>query len=395
MRTSRRRALATTGLACLAGLAIAGCGANSSSSSSSSVTTVGHTLTIVISEPQGSAGDPVAADVVDAEQLAFTQLRGEVKDFNVAVVTFQARTPSENARAAIIYPSSSSPNAIAYLGEVAPGVSDQTVGITNALDLLQVSPTDNGLELSQVTPAVSGSPKTYFQSWGTYGRTFARIVPSADAEARVQVAEMKSLGVGSLYVASDRSDYGRAISYAVAGYARKSGISLTSSLPRAAAIFEGAQSPAAAARFFDHAAAVAPSAKLFGPSSLNSGLFTAAISPSVHNLYVSIPGYLPKDLTAAGKAFEAAFRARYGHAPNVVAIFGYAAMAAVLRVIQREGASANNRTAVIGGFMGQRKVASVLGPYSIDSGGNTSLDAFVFARMRGGKLTPFVAAPTG
>ena len=36
----------------------------------------------------------------------------------------------------------------------------------------------------------------------------------------------------------------------------------------------------------------------------------------------------------------------------------------------------------------------MLGTYSIDKGGNTSLDAFVFARLRNGKLVPFAAAPT-
>ena len=61
---------------------------------------------------------------------------------------------------------SSTRDTIAYLGEIAPGASDQTVGITNALDLLQVSPTDNALELSQSTPAVLGRPKTFFESVG-------------------------------------------------------------------------------------------------------------------------------------------------------------------------------------------------------------------------------------
>ena len=49
----------------------------------------------------------------------------------------------QRARLAIIDSST-----IAYLGEIAPGAPTQTVGITNALDVLQVSPTDNALELS-------------------------------------------------------------------------------------------------------------------------------------------------------------------------------------------------------------------------------------------------------
>ncbi len=111
---------------------------------------------------------------------------------------------SDNARSAII-----DKTAIAYLGEIAPGTSDQTAGITNALGLLQVSPTDTALELSQSTPAVADAPKTYFQSWGTYGRTFARVVPSSAVEAKALVAEMKAQSVKSLFVANDGSDYGR------------------------------------------------------------------------------------------------------------------------------------------------------------------------------------------
>ena len=44
-------------------------------------------------------------------------------------------------------------------------------------------------------------------------------------------------------------------------------------------------------------------------------------------------------------------------------------------------------------FLNQRNVPSVLGTYSIDSAGNISLNGFVFAQVRGGKLVPFAAAP--
>ena len=97
--------------------------------------------------------------------------------------------------------------------------------------------------------------------------------------------------------------------------------------------FYGAESPTAAAKFFNHIASIAPNAKLFGPSSLNSAAFTSALSSSVHNLYVSIPGFMPKDLPAEGKAFVTAFKTAYHHAPNIEAIFGYEAMSAVLRVL--------------------------------------------------------------
>jgi ABC-type branched-subunit amino acid transport system substrate-binding protein len=382
------RALASSGVACLAALAVAGCSAsNSSSSSKSALTVSGGTLSIYLSEPPGWRSDPVAQDVVHAEQMAFSARSKTVTDYKLHLAPVSYKTLSDNARAAIL-----DSTTIAYLGEIAAGASDQTTGITNAQDVLQVSPTDGALELSNTTPAVSGGAKTYFEQWSSYGRTFARLVPSGVEEAKAQVAEMKSLGVKSLYVANDGSDYGKAIADAVSSDATAAGITAAKSLSGAEAVFYGAESPTAAAKFFNHAATAAPNAKLFGPSSLNSGAFTAALSASVHNLYVSIPGYLPKDLPAAGKSFVSAFKTAYGHSPNVEAIFGYEAMSALLRVLAGEGEKANNRTDVVSAFLKQSKVPSVLGTYSINSSGNTSLDAFVFARMSGGKLVPFAAA---
>lgn len=388
MRRSSR-ALASSGVACLAALAVAGCSAaNSSSSSSSAVTVSGHTLRIYLSEPSNLSSNPVAQDVVHAEQMAFSAHAKSVTDYKVTLVPVAYHTLSDNARAAIIDTST-----IAYLGEIAPGDSDQTTGITNAQDVLQISPTDGALELGQSTPAVSGGIKSYFEQWSTYGRTFARVVPSGAEEAKAQVAEMKSLGVKSLYVSDDGSDYGRALADAISVDANSAGITAAKSLSSADGVFYGAESPAAAAKFFNGVATKAPNAKLFGPSSLNSSAFTAALSSSVHNLYVSIPGYLPKDLPAEGKAFDTAFKSAYGHSPNTVAIFGYEAMSALLRVLAGEGRRADNRTDVVHAFLKQNKVASVLGTYSIASNGNTSLDAFVFARPSGGKLVPFAAAP--
>lgn len=387
----RSRALASSGVACLAALAIAGCSAagTSSGSSSSSVTISGNTLSIYLSQPSDLSGNPTAQDVVHAEQMAFAAHHGEVKDYKLALETVRAKTITDNARAAII-----DPTTVAYLGEIEPGSSDDTVGITNALDVLQVSPTDNALELTDDTPAVSGGAKSYFEQWGTYGRTFARVVPSATLEAQAQVFEIKHLGVTKLYVSDDGSDYGKAFADAVRNDAKAAGLALAANAGGSVnGYFYGARSPLAAARFFDHIASVAPSAKLFGPSSLNSGVFTAKLSSSVKNLFVSIPGFLPRDLPAAGSAFVSAFKTAYGHAPNVEAIFGYEAMSALLHVLASEGERANNRTDVVTAFLKQRNVQSVLGTYSIDAAGNTNLRAFVFARLGGGKLVPFAPAP--
>jgi branched-chain amino acid transport system substrate-binding protein len=206
---------------------------------------------------------------------------------------------------------------------------------------------------------------------------------------------MKSLGVTKLHVADDGSDYGKAIADAVRSDARAAGLATDAYISESVdGYFYGAQSPAAAAKFFNHIASMAPKAKLFGPSSLDFGTFPGALSPgAAKQIYVSLPGYLPKDLPATGKSFTTAFRTAYGHAPSSQAVFGYEAMSAVLRVLEKEGKKANDRTSVVKAFLSQKDVPSVLGTYSIDSAGNISLKAFVFARITGGQLVPFAAPP--
>lgn len=381
----RSRAFALKGAACVvAALAVAGC-SQASSSSSSSLTVNGDTLSIVVSEPANLTSDPVARDVVDAEKMAFLADSSEVKDYKLVLAQAEAKTLSDNARDAI-----QTDSAVAYIGEIAPGESDQTVGITNALDLLQVSPTDTAAELTQTTTA----SEQLYQSWGVFGRTFARIAPNSIQEATAQVAEMKSLHVSSLYVTSDGTDYGDTVAEAVRSDARAAGISLATSLSEAGGIFYGVTSPTTAATFFNHASSVAPNAKLFGPSSLNSGQFTSTLSSSVHNLYVTIPGFMPKQLNAAGKTFETDFAAKYGHKPNVEAVFGYEAMASLLSVLHEAGKSANARSTVVKDFLKQSQPSSMLGSYKINGTGNSSLDAFVIARLSGGALVPFKAAST-
>ena len=379
----RSRVLARGRAACACALlaaAVGGC--TSAGTANSSVSVSGNVLTIYVSA--ASTDQPqVAQDVLDAEQLAFAQGPHSVGKVAIRMRAVHGSTISAQART-VIQDSST----IAYLGEIVPHSSYESLGITNALDILQVSPTDTALELTETTPAVANAPDEYYESLNTYKQTFARVVPTSAQEAKAQVQEMKSLGVNKLYVGSDGGDYGAAIAYALKRDAG-AGISLVTSPAAADGVFYGSTSPAVAARFFNGVAGSNPSAKLFGPSALDAPSFVSALSPAVRNLYISVPGFLKADLNAKGSAFVSQFTSRYGHTPAVQAIFGYEAMAAVLSVLEQAGASANSRSTVVKDFFAIRNRQSVLGTYSIDSTGDTSIAPFVFTRLSGGRLVPF------
>lgn len=365
-----------------------------STAATSTVSATGKTLTIYASAPP-SAQAP--ADVLDAEKLAFQQFAqngAKVGKYGVRLVTLTGSKLSDNARTAI-----ENSSVIAYIGELSPGDSADTVGITNAEDVLQVSPTDTALALTQKSQAVSGSPGDYYESAKTYGRTFARVVPSTAQEAKAQVQEMSKLGVHKLYITDDGSDYGAAIAAALKADAGSS-LSAVQGPPTASAfsssgadaLFYGgtsASAPAAARLFGNVGEQHGPGVKLFAPSALSSPAFAASFGPANLHLYVSSPGFMPSDLPAAGKQFAASFKSAYGHAPDVQAIFGYEAVKAVLAVLSEAGASANDRSTVVRDFFAIRSRSSAIGTYSINSSGDINIAPFVFSRFRDGKLVPF------
>lgn len=370
-------------LACAAILAgLSGCAA-----ASSSQTVTGKTLYIYVSAPASAQTDQQQQDILYAEKLAFNQLQSTVTAFKLSLVPLASAKLSDNARTAI-----SDKASIAYLGEVAPGSSADSIGITNAQDLLQVSPTDTAAELTQSTLAIKGAPQRYYETLSTYGRTFARVVPSTAVEAQVVVQEMRSLGIKRLYLPGDGSEYGRTIAQAITADAAGASIAVQQSPAGADAAFYAGSSAAAAKSAFTQTLVSNDKARLFVPSALAQQSFAASLSPAAQpKLYASSPGILPKALNPAARKFEADFRATYHHAPDGQALYGYAAMASVIRIIAQAGNSANNRSTVVHKFVGLQNMDSVVGTFSINANGDTSSRQFVFSRVKAGKLVPFKA----
>ena len=371
-------------LAAVAATALGGC---SAAGSGTSVTVSGKTLTIYAAAP--AAGAAAGTDVLDAERLAWSQKSSEVTAFRLRLGTLSAAKPSDNARTAI-----SDTTAIAYLGEVQPGTSVATVGITNAEQLLQVSPTDTAQGLTDPhTPGLSNVPDRYLESQKTNGRTFARVVPNTGAESRALAAELHTLGVRSLYIGSDGSDY--AVALAAALRAAATGVNITSGpldasrAGGAGAVFAATDSIPAARAFFTKVLARQPQAELLGPSALADPSLASGL-PASARLYVSAPGFLARSAPAPAAAlFTTQFRSAYGHVPSPQAIFGYEGMLAVLSVLKKAGTSANSRGFVVHAFLTLHRPDSVLGPYSINANGDTSIAPFVILRLHGGQLVPF------
>jgi len=168
---------------------------------------------------------------------------------------------------------------------------------------------------------------------------------------------------------------------------------VTQSPTGADAVFYAGSSPSGALSTLNQAASTNPKAKLFVPSALADQAFVSQLSAAAqHNLTVSSPGFLPGAQSSAAKKFAASFRRAYGHVPGTQAVFGYAAMNAVIDVLAQSGSAANSRSGMVRRFLAISNLPSVLGPLSINGKGDTNITAIVFSRVKAGRLVPFKAA---
>jgi branched-chain amino acid transport system substrate-binding protein len=144
---------------------------------------------------------------------------------------------------------------------------------------------------------------------------------------------------------------------------------------------------AGAALVFSAIAAAAPNLLLFGPGAGAEGAFAQALPAAVQRrMRLTSPTLPPRLLPASARAFRARFRAAVGRYPVPEALQAYEATNVILSSIRSAGAMGNSRLAVVDKFFTTRDRPSVLGTYTIDRFGDTSLSTYAGDRLRRSRL---------
>jgi len=295
------------------------------------------------------------------------------------------------------------PLAIAYLGEFNSGATAISMPITNQAGLLQVSPSNTDDSLTRHIPGVTqqGAPDKYLVSGR---RTYGRIIPTDRREAVALAVRLEQLGVRRAALVDDGELFGHGIQVMLAqqlaareikatrrtiGRGRRGVNSVVSSLreTRAQAMVYSGIAENGAAALWRRIHRAHPRWKLLGADGVTYYGFTRRLSASsARRTYLTAPNVAPESLTSSGRAFYTPFQARFGVEPDPYAINGYEALALILDSIDRATNPAD-RLAVIDAFFATRDRTSVLGRYSIDAFGDTTLPIYGSYRVdRRGRL---------
>ncbi len=380
------------------GVALAGCG----SEKQSAVENGSDTLTIYSSLPLQGPDRARARDMVNAIKLALLEAHGKIGPFSITYVSLDSATLEagtwtpdkvlDNARKAV-----RDLNAIAYIGDRDSAATALSLPLTNEGNILQVSPssTYDGLTRSSRR---QGEPERFYPSGE---RTFGRVVPADHVQASALVGYMKASGVHSLALLADREIYGGGIADQVERAAARQGIEvfdrgtidaskgdLSGSARKVAetdadAFLYAGTTDTGAARIFSAVAAAAPHMLLFGPAAVADHALLNGLAPAVQRrIRVTTPALPANLLPRSARTFRDRFRVTFGRQPAPEALQAYEAASAVLYAIRAAGSKGNDRRAVTDEFLAIHDRNSVLGRYSIDRFGDTSLSTYAGERVR-------------
>jgi branched-chain amino acid transport system substrate-binding protein len=398
-----------TGVLAAGAFGLAACGSSNKSSGGS--TASGGTLTIYSSLPlQGTARGQSTA-VINGEELALDAVGGKVGKYKIKYVSLDDSTTqnpgtadeaktAQNARQAVRDKST-----IFYLGEFNSGGTKVSLPILNKAGIPQISPSNTYSGLTTNEPGTEpGEPDKYYP---TGKRTYARVVPRDKIQGAALVSVMKSDGCKTVTLWDDKTTYGAGLAKNIQQSAGPAGLtienrqgtdknspnyrSIASKIKSDCFVWAGVTGENGIQVYKD-AAAAAPNAKLYGPDGVTEEAFTnpkkggipAAIGARV-KLTVATLG--TKELPKAAPIL-AKYKAKY-HTQTVdpYAIYGYETMALALDVLKRAGAKANDRAEVVKQLFATKNRDSVLGNYSIDKNGDTTLTDYGLYVIKDGQPT--------
>jgi branched-chain amino acid transport system substrate-binding protein len=410
-RVARRVALCALALAGVA-IVLSGCGDGSVVRGHHRITA--GRLLVYSSLPTVGPSAATGRAVLEGERMALAVVHGRVGRYTITLRALDdatvasdgadpGRTSANAGRAA------ADPRTIGYIGELDSGATAISLPLLNHAEIPQISPLSTALGLTRGGPGASpGEPQKYYPS---DVRTFARVVPNDGVQSAVQVALQRADGCRRVYVFYDDEVEGRdaADSYEVA--ARRAGLDVlgfdqfqadargTVSLParlRALApqcVLVSALIQNGAAAITDAVARALPRARLFVTSPLAEPAFVDPALGGVDltvdpRLVITDPTLSAADYPPLGRRFQARFRRMYGSGAGE-GIWGDAAMSLMLHAIRRASDSGRQdvtRTRVLRAIFATRRLPSVLGTYSIQASGDTTLCRFGVYRVRDGRL---------
>ena len=371
-----------------------------------------ETVTVYSSLPLRGVNSRQASAVERGIRLALEEAEGQAGLFHVRYRSLDDSTrrarawdpgrESRNARWTYY-----DENAVAYIGAFNSAATAISLPILNEGRVFQVSPTNTMSGLTRDDPGTGpGEPERYYPR---IKRNYARVIPRNTIQGAALGLMFQDSGCKRAYLLRDGTWQGREVVQSARRFSRRHDIAVVGLGPihrkapnyrglaaairdrRADCVLFAGLATNNAVQLFRDVSRVVPGAQLFGSDELAAApWFTDPRRGGIprrvaRKTLLTHPALAHSAYPPAGQDFFTRYRARYGTSARLYGIYGYEAMSLVLDAIARAGAEGDERAAVIAAGLATRDRESVLGTYSIDPFGDTTLTDFGVYRIKHGR----------
>jgi branched-chain amino acid transport system substrate-binding protein len=366
----------------------------------------GNQLAIYSSLPLHGPSAAISQQIVNGEKLALAEAGGRAGNFKIGFVALDDSSPTKGrwdpgVTATDAKTAAQDTSTIAYIGDYNSGATAISLPLINAAGILQVSPGSAYVGLTSSLDAGQDEPGRFYP---TGRRTFGRLAPGDRVEGAAQARLMKQLSLQRVYVLDDQDPFEVPLADIVAADAKRAGIAVVgrdsiAATPgtiftgeiekivhsKAQAVFLASGSGAGASILWKKLHSADPGLLLLGPSTLADQSFTSQIGDAEASTYLTTPVLPPHLYPASAQRVLSDYRTDFGGEATPYALYGYEAMRVVLDAIRGAGARGNDRQVVIDRFFATLDRDSVIGRYSIQSNGETTLSRYGVDRVLGGR----------
>jgi branched-chain amino acid transport system substrate-binding protein len=427
----RSKAFAFVGLFALLAFAAAGCGGsdNKSSGDTNGGSSAGGNVTalpasscssiyyegdgdpdfIVASDlPLQGAGRAQTSEMVEAIKFALKARDFKAGDHKIGYQSCDDSTAqtggwdsakcASNARA---YAANKS--VIGVVGTFNSGCAKIIVPVLNRANpgpVAMVSPANTGVGLTMSGKSVGAEPGEPDKYYPTGTRNYARVVANDSIQGPADAMYAQSLGLKKVFVLNDKQTYGYGVAFTFRAAAEKLGIevagfqgwdakqssyeALANTIKQSGAdgVFLGGIICNNGAKLIKDLKAGVPGATLIAPDGFSD---PKSNGTAFDGSYVSVAGQPPSGLKGEGATFIKDFTDQIGTAPNPYSQYGAQAMDVMLDAIET---SDGTRGSVSSSLFGLKVTNGIIGTFTINDNGDTSLNPITIYQQKGGELKP-------
>ncbi len=364
------------------------------------------TVKIVSSLPRTGSANAQTTTLVNGIRLAIDDAGGKVGDFKIAYEDWDDASARKGdwdpeVEAANADKAVKDADVLFYVGTYNSGAAKISMPVLNKGGVVMISPANTYAGLTKPGMGEPNEPAVYRPSGKV---SYFRVVPADDIQGKVGAEWMKELGGKSVYVLDDRGLYGKGIADVFSVTAEALGLKVLGREgidPKAQEykslmakikqlnpdwVYFGGTTQTNAGQIAKDLVSSGQREKLRGPDACFEDAFIKAAGPENVNdrAHITFGGLPPAKLEGRGAEFVKRYREKYKSDPESYAVYGYVATQVALDALRKAGKK--EREAVRQAVAATKQTDGVLGSWSFDANGDTTLKTMSGNVVKNGKF---------